>query len=278
MPISSPTLGRMVIETGKGRKGRSFHADLLGWIDAPHHFEGGNTDTNAHRPIWMSFAASDQEARAFTINLLRGKRADVRGRHYHRPSDAKARFTLLKTAGYHHHTRRVGGGSVVCCYLPNLFRLNPGMVDPKTISFCLLTTREWRTQQKIDLPAAQALCDALDLTLWMPREYRKLVRPNAEELAELLPLAGLFLAYLDRRSRFPFPPDMRFGLQLLIRFLNEKFALKTGSRYGDGRRFNYEEHGFSNLGLPQGLAVQIKHEDFSTILSEETQKWHALSQ
>lgn len=231
---------QLEIVTGKGKKGRSFRADLLAWIDAPDMFENGGVGNN-NRPIWITVATSEQETRAFVTNFRRGERAEKVSRHsYSRSTD---RWQLVKSAGYQIHQQKRGDGVVSTFFLPELFTINPGMVDPDRIQFVMLPSTQWLESQSVSVEDAEAL---------------------------------LFLAYLDRRTRFPFPPEVTFARGLFDRCIELGFATRTNSRHGYGytrKRFLYTEHSLENLGMRGGVAFRANHEDFGQILAEEIKKW-----
>ena len=262
----------LTIETKKG-KGRSFQATLLAWVEAPALFEGGAAETNNNRPVWISFATSEQESRMFAANFMHGRIAKCdNSSRYGR--DVGTRFQLLKTAGYQAHVKKVGGGVVTTAYLPDLFYLDPGMVDPKEIRFVLLSSAAWRAQQNLDLDAATKFVSEQDIHQVADGE-----RVPLDDLANLLSEALLFLLYVDRRTRFPIPPHPHFALQLLVRCLNERLAQRSGPQHLGDHRYRgrwgmrYAECGFDNLALPPGLGFQASHKVFGQLLAEEIQKW-----
>lgn len=215
----------LTIETKKGSKGRSFSAYMLGWIDAPRFFEAGTNGKNT-RPVWLSVLASEGESRPFCRNLQLGKVAASR----------VEKFELLKTAGYQVRHQRVPEGVISTFFLPDLFVINPGMVDPDQIKFIMLPDPHWLEQQS-DPEGALAL---------------------------------LFLAYLDRRCRFPMPPDVGFAQKLLHACLEEGLAHQNEDRYYPPPQ--YREH-FPHLDLPGGVAFLSSHDRFGEVLSKLIQEW-----
>jgi len=223
------------IKTKKGKKGRTFRAELLAWIDAPTLFEAGDTGPN-QRPVWITVASSELEAKAFQVNFKNGEIAEnVKGGY------TTERWQLLKKAGYASFIQKIGGGVVTTYYLPELFDLNPGMVDPDGIRFIMLPGQGWFDNQEL-----------------------------SEEDAEAL----LFLAYLDRRTRFPFPPDVEFAKSLLVACIELGFATRAQSPYAYREQFKYVEHDFDSVGLRGGLAFNASHGYFGEVLSDEIKKWH----
>lgn len=215
-------------------KGRTFQAHLLAWIDAPNYFDHGHcTSANKTRPVWMAVATTSQAARPFSINMLRGTTAAQTGYY---SSSHPPKWELVRAAKYRKHHRKAAGGVVTTFFIPELFALNPGMVDPDYIRFVMLPSTKWIESQSMPVEDAEAL---------------------------------LFLAYLDRRTRFPFPQDVAFARRLLAAC--QAGGLASGS---GGWSRNYQEHGFGNLGLRRGIGFNALHETFGEILADEIQTYH----
>ena len=246
-------------------KGRSFRALLLASVEADTLWDGGATDTDAMRPVWAMFAGSDQELRPFATNLQMGRKAifPKRKSGYSRAKEDK--LELLKSAAYEYAWQREPEGSVVTTFLPDLFSLDPGMIDPKGIKFIMLPTVEWKSAQKIDVGP-------------IVKHARNFKHPVTEEqFVEWTPLAFLFAAYLDRRTRCPIPPDGRFHLQLLLAALREGLASWSCPRdsyrhehpFGEHPAFRFTETGTDAVGLVKGLAFRSKHDAFEKLLADE---------
>ena len=76
-------------ESGKtNKKGRSFGAGLLAWVEADGLWEGGDADTEVRRPVYAVFACDEGSAPFFRANVRLGRRVDVpdgeTGNQYHR--------------------------------------------------------------------------------------------------------------------------------------------------------------------------------------------------
>lgn len=248
---------------GRREKTRSFQVTLLGWIRCDRLV--GASDKGSHRPAWFTYAGPEQEARAFTANVLGGHTFASFG---HTPT----RWSITKK-GYTHHSRKVAGGLITTVYQPDLFRADPGMVD-SLVRFILVQPRSWFEQQK-KKHDADFLARARDFVARTGLRFDNYVRyplPSVEEdLENLLPEAMLFLMYLDRRIPYPMIPDPLFALQILVRCFNERLAVRSQSEY----RSSYEEHGFSDLGLRPGLCFSADRESFGPLVAEEVLKWHA---
>lgn len=256
----------LVIETSNSKKSRAFRAVLLAHVEADALWAGGATGTDTTRPVWMMLAGTDSELRAFTANLQGGRKAELRSKNSY-SSRVEGRFELLKSAGYQFVWQRASAGSIVTAYLPDIFRLDPGMVDPTGAGFCLLPARDW-----IRPPAEGVLKHLVDLG----------VNPEQPELPMVLGLAPLFIAYLDRRTRCPLIPDPRFYAQVLYAALGRGLASKSGAQHyyrdnswGCHNRLGYKETRTVDVGLAEGLAFQADHESLETFLAEQVKVYDA---
>lgn len=260
----------------KGDKGRIFAADLLAYLQADFLWENGGNGQGT-RPVWMVLASSEHEMRAFVANLLSGRPAE-RGGRYSRATD---RFEILKSAGYLRYSKRIGNGVVTTFLLPDLFRIDPGMVDPSGIRFCVLPAKAWVAAQRFDLEAARRrLLDLADVSEADIHELVRTYNPRGSLLTPLLSDDGLhlllsegslLLAYLDRRCRFPILFDPVFGAWLaLVTQYRNLLVRKDPNNY----RSPYEIHGADDVNVHKGFAFMSTHEAFGEVLSEELQRWY----
>lgn len=218
------------------------------------------------------FAGSDAELRSFITNLRLGRKAERQGNH--RGSD-EDRLEFLKSVGYQITWQRELEGAIATLFHPDLFRLDPGMVDPAGIQFVLLVPKDWSDAQAVVVRPAvdhvRALAPAVDPSL----------------LEGLVPTAYLFAAYLDRRTRCPLVADGRFYLQLLVAALDQGLASLPGNcaRYNSGRSewghnprhgFNFEIGGerycrdnIKTIGLKHAISFSASHEVFEAFLAEQ---------
>lgn len=247
----------LVIPPVQSGKGRSFQATLLAHVNADALWAGGGTATEVTRPVWMMLGGSDNELRPFVANLQTGRKADHPGGSKYQGT---SRFEVLKSAGYHYAWQRTPIGTAVTIYLPDLFRLDPGMVDPKGIQFCLLPSSKWVTPPD---PKAEAFLAKLKVPTDDPAVLHALM------------LAPLFIAFLDRRTRCPLIPDPRFYALVLVQALTKGLASWSvndhyGSRnWGEHRDLSYREHSTTNVGYARGLVFKASHQDFEEFLAEQ---------
>ena len=253
---------KLVIEPKKEGKGKSFTSHLLAYVCADLLWTGGQTDTNNQRPVFAVLAGSEQEMRAFVANLTLGCRAQAFNQYNHKQN----RFEFLKTAGYRVVWQREEEGSIATVFLPDLFRIDPGMVDPEGARFIALPTSQWISNQNIDpnpiIDHIRWLGQAKDV----PREV----------LGRLVPLSYLFAAYLDRRTRCPLISDGRFFMQLMLAAVDCGLA-SYGDYHSNLRRGYYSqlavEHNTANVGFNPGVAFSADHIQIETLLAHEVSRF-----
>lgn len=262
-------------------KGRSFQALCLATVEADALWPGGLTQTDDVRPVWAAFAGTENELRPFMANLILGRKAEyISQTGYHRRKTKGVE--LLKTAGYQQAWQRETEGCIATAFLPDLFRLDPGMVDPEGASFVVLPTREWFAKQTIDVNPIVEYGVALSKVYGYP--------VNEGQLITLAPIAYLFCAYLDRRTRCPLLADGRFYLQVLLACLDRGLAswsvdedktyysyYQNRSKFGQHSRFGFREYNTEALGLLPGLAFQASHDTLEALLAEEVSKFFGLT-
>lgn len=237
----------------------------LASVEADMLWSGGRTETTNMRPVWSMFVGSDQEMRAFTANLTTGRKAEFPSQTYGRRS--VDRIELLKTARYQTVWQREPEGSIVTTFLPELFNMDPGMVDTEGASFIALPTLAWLADQKIDDVAA-IMRHGKD---FLPKG----VELEEDILARLVPMSFLFCTYLDRRTRCPLVSDGRFYLQFLLVCLRDGLASWSQDRFyhhnnfGIQRSFMFTESDTENVGLAPGIAFKATHERLEEVLAEQ---------
>jgi hypothetical protein len=234
------------------KKGRSFQAALLGFIQADGLISFASTDDRYKvRPALLSVAATDSEMRAFLANLRSGRVAMTGQKH-------ELKFELLRSAPYEFISQRTRFGTAVTAYLPDLFRHDPGMVDPARVQF-------------VCAPPINRLQPESETAI----EHVTRLGFDESRIRPLAGLAPIFSAYLDRRTRCPLVPDARFQLQLLVAALDVGLAslsrdpYSTRGEWGQASGFGYHEEGLSSLRLSPGVAFRATHSDLESFLSEQ---------
>lgn len=250
----------LTIESGKGEKTRSFQAVLIAYVQCEKMMP--TTESDIRRPVWAAFAGSENQMNAFVANLRAGRKAMADGNN--------SRFKcveLLKSADYAFALQREREGMLATAHLPDLVRLDPGMVDPAGVRFLMVVPEEWR--------ASQAVEGAAD----MVRFCHRLGFDMAKE--EDVPAALLFAAFLDRRTRAPIVADGAFALQLYYACLREGLASWPDEK-PEERRWRNEPPPFGMSArlpiLAEGLAeakvatvvgMLAKHEEVEALLAQE---------
>lgn len=257
----------LTIEPQKEGKGRSFSATCLAYVEADGLWSGGESDTDNIRPVFAMFAGSENELRPFVTNLTMGRRANFPERY----RSKKERMEFLKSTRYKVTWQREHEGSIATLYLPELFQIDPGMVDPAGVKFVLLPTLEWCENQYIKTQAI--VRHVRELFPALPKEA------DNKWLASMVPTAFLFSVYLDRRTRCPIYSDGRFYLQLLVACLACGIAsLAQDSNYEEFRYSNdfgiNSQHGFrssltSEMGCSRGVALKATHDEVEQVLAEQ---------
>lgn len=256
-------------------KGRTFRAMCLATIEADMLWPGGVSDDT--RPVWAMFAGSENELRPFATNLQLGRKAQVVSEGYSSRRD-KERIELLKSARYTLSFQREAEGSIATAYLADLFRLDPGMVDPEGVRFVLAPTKAWLGAQSVDVEVLTQ-----HVTAMADRGFRAPAENEGEVMPLLAPMAYLFAAYLDRRTRLPLVADGRFYLQLLLACLDTgcaSFADKTSDRayngmaydrraWGFNRTLRFFAEGLDNIGMAPPIAFNSGHDAFGELLAEQ---------
>lgn len=265
----------LYIQPQDEKKGRSFHATCVAIVTANYLLDESNGETI--RPVWGMFAGSEAELRPFMANLRLGRKAEPWS---NRDGNSK-RVEFLKSSGFGISWQRETEGALATIYHPELFRLDPGMVDPKGLKFVMLVPTDWASRQGVDKEGAV-------------KHLRKLQAPlSDEELAALLPTAYLFASYLDRRTRCPLIADGRFYLQILCAALHIGLASFPGSQlrsYGSreawgfntklgfnavvgGLEGSYYGNGLNltDINICHAIAFSETHETFEKFLSEQVE-------
>lgn len=258
---------RVVIQP-KGEKGRAFGAEMLAAARADPLWEGGSGG-NHIRPVWAVFAGSEQEMKSFTANLLLGRPAVF---------ERSSKIEFLKSGGYAYHHRRLGGGLVTTIYLPELFRFDPGMVDPSGVRFIALPPSSWIAAQRFDLAAARTrLRDLFGRVEYVSDRAQERLRKMLDSDAELhlrLSEGALLLAHLDRKCRYPIPFDPVFGAALLVGE-EDRFVFRSESdSISLYIRGPFQLFGAAAVNVGSGFAFVADHQSLGGSLSTLIRHWY----
>ena len=114
--------------------------------------------------------------------------------------------------------------------------------------------------QTFDLGEARAILGQLTDTL---------PATSDDKLRVLLAEGVLFLAYLDRRCRYPIPFAPAFGAWLLMVCEYKKLL----SRSEDYYRTSFKVTGAERVQVLPGFAFDATHDYLGDVLSEEVRRW-----
>jgi hypothetical protein len=218
------------IQPEAGKKGRSFSAKCTALVVADSLWASGSGDSM--RPIWAQFVGSDAELRPFATNLKLGRKAEPT---HGRPS-ACDRIEFLRSANYQVAWQRESEGTILTLFHPELFRLDPGMVDPEGATFVMLVPRWWTAAQTLDPDAARA---------------------------------SLFAAYLDRRTRCPLVNDVAFYVTLFAAALECGLARMPTDRSVKYARGPLAAEGLEQAGVDTVVVFSASHDELETFLAEQ---------
>jgi|SRR6478609_1349595 len=263
------------IEPKEGKKGRSFSGYCIAAVVANGLWESGGGG-NEIRPVWAMFCGTESELRPFVTNLRLGRKAEPAKGGYRR-SNAGERLEFLKSDNFYTAWQREPEGSIATLYHPELFRLDPGMVDPTAIRFMMLVPRDWAQAQQIDDRP-------------MLQHAKRFKHPLDEAALKLYaPSAYLFAAYLDRRTRCPLLADNRFYMQLLLAALESGLAsriIEGNLRYHPSYREDWGHNpkhacradGLEDAGIALGISFSSAHEPFEKFLAEQVELFFEMTE
>ncbi len=248
----------LVIQPKEEGKGRSFVSTLLASVQADALWARSSADST--RPVYMMFGGTENELRPFIANLQLGRKAEyLNPNRYSRTND---KLEVLKSVGYQTVWQRTPHGATVTMFLPELFRLDPGMVDPTGVTFVILPEKKWLASVE---PNAAALDHIKPLAS----------KATPEQLDWILRIAPLFIAYLDRRTRCPLINDVRFYAQVLVNALSDGLASFSSETHNYHNRewgkssWGFKEIDTDDIGLAPGLAFRTTHEVLEAFLAAQ---------
>jgi len=255
------------------QKTHGFRAQLLAYAEADGLWDVGakGKGIKLTRPVWMVLGCSEHEAGPFVANLQMGRAAEVvPAQNWAKTSE---RFEILRSAKFVYRKEVLPAGVVVKVFHPELFRRDPGMVDTKETRFLLIPDRGWCEGQALDAVGAVGHVRRAGFD-W----------PVAA-LRELLPIAPLFLAFLNRRTRCPLIPDAAFALQVLTGALANGMASRAApeDKYHAPEvswtrgSFGYQEHRVEWVNALPGVAFQAKQADLEPFLADMIDRYLRLA-
>jgi hypothetical protein len=241
-----------VHSTKDGKKSRAFSTALVGYVGAPSFWKFGYGDAYTQRPVLLMYCGTDQEIRAFTANLRTGRKVEVIGKGGGGHDTELTKLEIPKSAGFKFVVQQVGDGlQIATAFLPELWLLDPGLIDPEEIAF-LCAPPTWWTDAQIALVADRMTLD----------ESNRFGREAA--------VAAYVCAFIDRRSTLPMVNDLGFHLSLYRKALEGGWLMVSEP---NGEMEMYPHAGIP--GLEQVLACRISHDDFETFLRELAREFYA---
>lgn len=285
-------------------KTRRFQVTYLAHLCANAWWSGGQAAADATRPVWLLIAASERAARPFVANLQTGHRAVLvpyRPDQTFTPSPL-AQIELLKSAGYRFLWQRLTGGPdgpqvLVTAYLPDLFILDPGLIDPAGVAFLALTPTWWAEREAAILRTDAATCTTIT------QHLRALKRKaggldgwygwSPDRLLALVPQAVHCGSFLERRTTRPLVSTPAFALQLFLAGLEQglltlSHPAEPGHAYprpAPEDEWSWARHpgstpvtayGLSTAGLEPVMACRTTHEALDTFLAAEVERYFAM--
>lgn len=246
-------------------KGRTFSANCLAYIEADSLWDNGSSEDI--RPVWSVFANSENELRPFITNLTLGKKAVFESSGYRRKAE---KLALLKSVKYRSLVQKETEGNICTLFLADLFRLDPGFVDPNYAKFLIIPTKEWCLAQNIK---SRPILDHIE-SIYKPEVLASLDL----DFDYLIPMSYLFCAYLDRRIRCPLVSEGRFYLQVLLACLDNRLASFPDGNYYHrkfGENFsNFKTYGLDDLGFTSGIAFSADHVSIEELLSQQVELYY----
>ncbi len=285
-------------------KTRRFQVTYLAHLCANAWWSGGQSAADATRPVWLLIAATERAARPFVANLQTGHRAALvpyRPDQTFIPSPL-AQMELLKSAGYRFLWQRLNGGpdgplALVTAYLPDLFVLDPGLIDPAGVAFLALTPTWWAAREAAILHQDTATCTAI-------AQHLRALKRRADQrdgwrswapdrLLALVPQAVHCVSFLERRTTRPLVSTPAFALQLFLAGLEQGLLTlaqpaEPGHAYprpAPEDEWGWARHpgstpatayGLTAAGLEPVVACRTTHEALDAFLAAEVERYFAI--
>ncbi len=294
--------------TSKKRKGRSFSAIEIARIENDRIWKSGTSDNK--RPIFFTYAATEYGAKAFTINLRTGRVA-MDGQ-----SSGSDVIEFMKSDEYvwpspQRIPSAIPGGStsiVQTVYLPELFDLDPGLVDRTSVRFVVMPPlrsidaeiKKLDDSQRRDLfrmLSADGVILRGESGSGCPLSPHQDADSSSKEIAfseraalALAVISSHLCARLDRRTRCPLLPDLAYRTLLTMHALKEGLATlpvdgqttsyqmrSMGGWRGSFRHSSeFKATGLREIGYSTPIAFRASHTDVDQFLAQNVQHYYKL--
>lgn len=249
------------IQNDTDMKGVAFRAMLLTSVSALAH-------KPADEPSFMFqyavLASSVSEMRAFIANLQIGKRfADAQVNI----TWNRGRILLSERMGFvrgsfSYKLETVNGYARAIVFQKGLFERNPGRLTPEGVKMMILIPSNWGGVKDINVPESRER---------LLRCGYDLGQFSDEEVARGLSDGAMLLAYLERRTLFPFPICPVLGF-LLLGGLQSSGALKIS--YGDSANKELFVSGIADAGVRTVISVSCSHDELEDVLQKSILRWN----
>ena len=216
----------------KGKRSREFSARLFGMLTASAFWDK-DWGSGSSQPLWLAYAAREQEAKAFTANLRDGRVVTL----------GNSSFRLESLTPYRFLEQATPEGLIVTAYIPALFDLEPASPYVDNVKFLFAPPCWWLDAQEAEL------------------------EPRFGDDARDAARAALFAAYLDRRTALPILADLRFQLLLYREALEQEWIYRAIE--GSTRTLAFTQS-LALSGLDSPLGVRTTQDDISDLISTQT--------
>ena len=276
----------------KRGKTRAFSATMLGCVVADPLWPGGQTATNATRPVYTVIAGTEASLRPFLANVRKGRKAALRDSESRGWSRSPNWYEWLKTAGYSYLWQRGRQYHTVTVFLPGLFQVDPGMIDPERCEFLSMPPLWWVEKQSAVIREntavrRQVLDHARRLRLGETQNALSIPPLDEATIMQFAPLAAHFVMMLDRRTRKPIIGNLGFCLQLYLAAL--KSGLATFNKDADrsphlsfGYHLNYRNEDMfmaverERVGLAMPVMFRAAQADVDALLTGQIRLYRSV--
>lgn len=270
-------------------KTRSFSVSGIGYILADSLWDGGSTGSDM-RPVLLSIVGKETTLRPFVANLRKGRAAIVDGQERRGWSASERKLKILKKAGHISFKQKIGDLTAVTFYVPELFKAEPGMVDPLSCDVISAPPLWWVNDQARKIGSDGAMLDTLRTHLDKlglfdaSRESRVKVPQgttiDVDDIPQLAALSAHYMAMVDKRVKHPLVDDLTFAVQLYLAALAQGVASTMVKDRYDARAWNKHQwaagfwvEGSEDMGLAMAVATHASQETMAQFLMEQVKLW-----
>ncbi|PZR98909.1 MAG: hypothetical protein DLM69_07995 [Candidatus Chloroheliales bacterium] len=291
----------------KGRKGRIFRAELIGYVTCPELYDEREERASV-RPLHLTLAGPDSELSVFLANFVSlGHPAKLEGQ----PNswDDPTIFECLKTLKYKVEIQKNCGRPGTSCarvYLPQFSEPKQPIGEESEVKFtCVIPTWWVDERMKAEVLPNPTLCQAvithaarLGILAEQPGGDNPLGLPlklGRDELLRLVPVAYYFARFLDLNTGVPFLREPAYFVQVYLAALKAGIASLPHTEYsryayhrdrpaGDDWFFARRRDllGFVTvvaqaMGLEQAIAVSCEAARLGEFLTQQISLYYQLT-